>query len=64
MPPLVAYIPHQSPLMVVNSEKKYDSPKPKPSRSQWLRKALLDVTPSEYDILALSTAFKVLLFPT
>ncbi|KAH9999354.1 glycosyl transferase [Russula vinacea] len=28
------------------------------------RKALLDITLSEYDILALSTAFKVLLFPT
>jgi hypothetical protein len=48
--------------MAVNSEKKDDSPKP--SRSQWLRKALLDVTASEYDILALSTAFKLLLFPT
>jgi hypothetical protein len=48
--------------MAVNPEKGDDSPKS--SRSQWFRKALLDVTSSEYDILAFSTAFKLLLFPT
>lgn len=48
--------------MVASSEKSDDSPKL--SRSQRLRRALLDVTSSEYDVLALSTAFKLLLFPT
>jgi hypothetical protein len=48
--------------MAVDSEKRDDSQKP--PRSQWFRKVWLDVTSSEYDILAFSTAFKLLLFPT
>ncbi|KAI0284964.1 glycosyltransferase family 57 protein [Russula aff. rugulosa BPL654] len=47
--------------MVVTSEKRDNSQKP---RSNWLSRALLDVTSSEWDILAFSTAFKLLLFPT
>jgi hypothetical protein len=48
--------------MALDSEKTDDSQKP--SRSQWFRRAWIDVTSSEYDILAFSTAFKLLLFPT
>ncbi|KAI0303210.1 glucosyltransferase [Russula brevipes] len=36
---------------------------PKVTRNQWFRKVLLDITSSEWDVLALSTAFKLLLFP-
>jgi len=38
-----------------------DSPKPSPDG--WFKRVLLEVTSSEWDILALSTAFKLLLFP-
>ena len=47
--------------MATTSEKADDSPKS--PRNRWFTKALLDVTSSEWDILALSTAFKLLLFP-
>ena len=47
--------------MTTTSEKADDSPKS--PRNRWFTKALLDVTSSEWDILALSTAFKLLLFP-
>jgi hypothetical protein len=47
--------------MASDSEKKDDSPKL--PRTHWLRKALQDVISSEWDILALPTAFKLLLFP-
>jgi hypothetical protein len=47
--------------MVVTSEKRDNSQKP---LGHWLSRALLDVISSEWDILAFSTAFKLLLFPT
>ncbi|KAN0127476.1 Glycosyl transferase [Lactarius tabidus] len=46
--------------MAVNPEK---SDHPQLPRVPWYRRLALDVTSSEWDILALSTAFKLLLFP-
>jgi hypothetical protein len=48
--------------MAANTAKGGDPPKV--TRNQWFRKVLLDITSSEWDVLALSTAFKLLLFPT
>ena len=47
-------------LMAVNPEK---GDHPQLPRVPWFRRLALDVTSSEWDILALSTAFKLLLFP-
>jgi hypothetical protein len=47
-------------LMAVNPEKK-DAPNP--PRIPWFQRLTLDITSSEWDILAFSTAFKLLLFP-